>query len=128
MSKANALAIPPTAEGDPDALEIARIWAAHGQQHVHLRSDLWPDAGYWGMMLVDLARHVAHGYEQDGRADYFAALARIREVFDAEWASPTDTPRGKLTEESISDDANAEPGDAADREQACRLRLECLPS
>jgi hypothetical protein len=61
MSK--ALEIPSTVEGDPNALEIARIWAAHGQQHVALRSGLWEDAGNWGIMLVDLARHVANAYE-----------------------------------------------------------------
>ena len=103
MSEANALEIPATAMGDPNALEIARIWAAHGQQHVHLRSDLWPDAGNWGIMLVDLARHVANAYEQDGRADYFAVLARIRAIFDAEWDSPTDIARGNLTEDTTPD-------------------------
>ncbi len=54
MSKTNALEIPPAVEGDPKATEIARIWTAHGQQRVHLRSGLWADAGNWGIMLVDL--------------------------------------------------------------------------
>ena len=40
MSEANALEIPQEVEGDPKATEIARIWAAHGKQHVHLRSGL----------------------------------------------------------------------------------------
>ena len=107
MSKTNALEIPPTVEGDPRATEVARIWAAHGQQHVHLRSGLWADAGNWGIMLVDLARHVANAYEQDGRGDYFEALARIREIFDAEWDSPTDIARGTLTDKSIPDEPSA---------------------
>ena len=106
MSQHKALEIPPTVEGDPKAIEIARIWAAHGQQHVHLRSDLWADAGNWGIMLVDLARHVANAYEQDGRGDYFEVLARIREIFEAEWDSPTDIVRGKLTGESPPDEPN----------------------
>lgn len=107
MSKTNALEIPPAVEGDPKATEIARIWAAHGQQHVHLRSGLWADAGNWGIMLVDLARHVANAYEQDGRGDYFEVLARIREIFDAEWDSPTDIARGKLTDKPLPDEPNA---------------------
>ena len=45
MSEASSLEIPSTVEGDPNATEIARIWAAHGQQHVQLRSGLWADAG-----------------------------------------------------------------------------------
>jgi hypothetical protein len=107
MNEPNALEIPPTVESDPKAIEIARIWAAHGQQHVHLRSGLWDDAGHWGIMLVDLARHVANAYEQDGRGDYFAVLGRIREIFDAEWDSPTDIARGKLTEKPPTDEPNA---------------------
>jgi hypothetical protein len=107
MSKSNALEIPSTVAGDPNALEIARIWAAHGQQHVHLRSGLWEDAGNWGIMLVDLARHVANAYEHDGRGDYFEVLGRIRELFDAEWDSPTDIARGELTENPPPDEPNA---------------------
>jgi hypothetical protein len=107
MNDANALEIPATVARDPKATEIARIWAAHGQQHVHLRSGLWADAGNWGIMLVDLARHVANAYEQDGRGDYFAVLARIREIFDAEWDSPTDIAKGNLAEKTPSDEPNA---------------------
>ena len=107
MSKTSALEIPPAVEGDPKATEIARIWAAHGKQHVHLRSGLWADAGNWGIMLVDLARHVANAYEEDGRGDYFEVLARIREIFDAEWDSPTDIARGKLTDKPLPDEPNA---------------------
>ena len=107
MSQANSLEIPSTVEGDPNATEIARIWAAHGQQHVHLRSGLWADAGNWGIMLVDIARHVANAYEQDGGGDYFEVLARIREIFEAEWNSPTDIARGKLTDEPPSNEPNA---------------------
>jgi len=107
MSQANALELPPAVEGDPKAREIAPIWAAHGQQHVHLRSGLWADPGNWGIMLVDLARHVANAYEQDGRGDYFEVLSRIHDIFEAEWRSPTAIARGKLTEKTPQDDPNA---------------------
>jgi hypothetical protein len=107
MIEANALEIPATVKGDPNATEIARIWAAHGQQHVYLRSGLWKDAGNWGIMLVDLARHVANAYEQDERGDYFEVLARIRQLFDAEWDSPTDIAQGSLTEKPPSDESSA---------------------
>jgi len=106
MSQAKALEIPPAVESDPKAIEIARIRAAHGKQHVHLRSGLWEDSGNWGIMLVDLARHVANAYEQDGRGDYFDVLARIREILDAEWDSPTDIARGRLTGEPPPDEPN----------------------
>lgn len=97
MTTNSALEIPPGIEGDPNAIEVARIWAAHGQQYVHLRFGLWEDAGTWGIMLVDLARHIANAYEEDGRGDYFAVLGRIRQLFDVEWDSPTDIAKGGIT-------------------------------
>ncbi len=88
----NALETPPIARGDPQAVEVLRVWAAPGSpQQLTLRTT-WRDAGAWGLLLVDVARHVAKAYAQEGQ-DPRVALARIREFFDAEWQSPTDEPR-----------------------------------
>ena len=78
MKHPNALDMPHTAADDRNAVEIARIWAAHGRQHVHIRTGLWEDPAAWGIMLVDFARHIANAYEADGRGDYFDVLAKIR--------------------------------------------------
>ncbi len=92
------LPIPSDAASDDSAIELARIWAAGGKQHVALATGLWKDPAAWGMMLVDLAHHVARAYEQTAGITQEAALTRIREGFDAEWSAPTDTPSGKLIE------------------------------
>jgi hypothetical protein len=90
----NELGIPPIAAGDADAVEIARIWAAEGSQHVSLSAGLWEDPAAWGIMLVDLAKHVANAYaESEGHAQS-RVLQRIRDGFDAEWENPTSTPTG----------------------------------
>ena len=107
MNQINSLDTPLTVSGDPKAIEIARIWAAHGKQHVHIRTGIWPDAGSWGIMLVDLARHVANAYEQDGRGDYFDVLGQIRRMFEAEWDSPTDIATGNLSAEPPGDGPDA---------------------
>ena len=39
-------------------------------------------------MLVDIARHAAQAYARAGE-DRARVLARIKELFDAEWSSPT---------------------------------------
>jgi hypothetical protein len=51
----------------------------------------WKDSGAWGLLLADVARHAAKAYANEGHnaAD---ALARIRQLLDAELAKPTDTP------------------------------------
>jgi hypothetical protein len=45
----------------------------------------------WGLLLADVARHAAKAYANEGHnpAD---VLARIRQLLDAEFANPTDTP------------------------------------
>ncbi|MFM8220675.1 MAG: DUF5076 domain-containing protein, partial [Planctomycetaceae bacterium] len=51
------LPVPPTAAGDVRAIELVRVWAAHGKQHVSLATSIWQDPAAWGIMLVDLAKH-----------------------------------------------------------------------
>lgn len=87
----NELPIPPVAQSDSSAREIARVWIADGAQQVSLATGLWPDPGAWGLLLVDLANHVANSYEQSEGRDPAEVLARIRAAFDAEWEAPTDT-------------------------------------
>lgn len=90
------LPIPPAAARAASALEIARVWAADGGQHVSLATGLWPDPAAWGLVLVDLARHAARAYAESGGPDATAVLSRIRQAFDAEWSSPTDEPTGEM--------------------------------
>lgn len=53
---------------------------------------MWKDAGAWGLLLVDIARHAALAYAKEG-GDSRLILKRIRELFEAEWANPTDKPQ-----------------------------------
>lgn len=90
------LPVPSTAKTDASARELVRVWAAGGEQHVSIATGLWSDPGAWGLLLVDLARHVANAYEQTEGRDPVKVLARIRDAFDAEWQTPTDTPSGSV--------------------------------
>lgn len=66
------------------------MWAANGQQHVSLEIGLWSDPAAWGLVLVDLATHVANAYAAQGH-DRAEVLERIRNALDAEWLVPTTT-------------------------------------
>jgi hypothetical protein len=90
------LPIPPGAASAARAKEIARIWAAEGKQHVSLSTNMWSDPGAWGIMLSDLARHVANAYAQKDGLSSAEVLKRIKSVLDLEWGSPTDAPEGGL--------------------------------
>lgn len=96
MANSDQLSIPDVANDDPDSFEILRVWVAHKRQHVSLRTGVWKDAAAWGLMLADLARHIANAYEQEEGRDRLETLQRIKAGFDAELGSPTDTPTGKI--------------------------------
>jgi len=84
------LPIPSQAVESESAFELLRVWVADGDQHVSMATEVWEDPAAWGIMLADLARHVANSYAQTEGKKKPDVLERIREGFDAEWSSPTD--------------------------------------
>jgi hypothetical protein len=96
MSERDQLLIPEAAREDPKAFELLRVWVANKGQHVSLRVDVWKDPAAWGIVLADLARHVANSYQQDTGHDRLGTLKRIRAALDAELGSPTDEPSGQI--------------------------------
>ena len=79
---------PPVAAERSDAIEVLRVWAVPDEaQQLTLRTT-WSDPGAWGLLLADVARHAAQAYAREGH-DPDEAILRIRELFDAEWVSPT---------------------------------------
>ncbi|RRA48862.1 DUF5076 domain-containing protein [Acidipila sp. EB88] len=98
MADAKQLLIPEDARQDPKAFELLRVWVADGAQHVSLRAGIWEDPAAWGMMLADLAGHIANSYEQGAGLDREEVLDRIRESLEHEWNSSTDELSGELSE------------------------------
>jgi hypothetical protein len=96
------LPIPPNVKKDPNAVELVRAWASNGQQIAVIQAGAWEDPMAWGLMLVDLARHVAAAIHLDTGAHKEEVLARIKEGFDAEWNHPTDTPSGKIERKGVN--------------------------
>ncbi|MEO6394213.1 MAG: DUF5076 domain-containing protein [Pyrinomonadaceae bacterium] len=87
MSKHEELIIPNPALSDANSFELLRVWIANNGQHVSLRVGVWEDPAAWGIMLVDLARHIAKAHQQETGADLTETLGRIRAGLDAEWSS-----------------------------------------
>jgi hypothetical protein len=87
--KLDELEIPEVILKADQKTELARIWLADGDQVAVISPRLWDDPGVWGLMLVDLAKHVAKAYEESGTSGDFA-LQKMKEALDAEWAHPTE--------------------------------------
>jgi hypothetical protein len=96
MALNSQLVIPDAATQDLHSFELLRVWVANNAQHVSLRPGVWDDPAAWGVMLADLARHVANAYHQDAGIDKKKALQRIKIALDAELSAPTDDPAGRI--------------------------------
>lgn len=86
--KSRQLEIPASVFGDPNPQELFRAWAAHEELHVVFNPCFWKDPKDWGVFLVDMARHVARAYEQEGVCSSSAALKKIGVGFKSEWRRP----------------------------------------
>jgi len=94
-NRSNELIVPAGTKTDPKAQEVLRAWVADGNLHVSLRVETWNDPTAWGVVLADLAKHVAKAYGLHKHLDEVQALERIKAVMDAELPSPTQ-PSGRL--------------------------------
>jgi hypothetical protein len=84
----DALVIPPTAL-EQGGVEVLRAAIVDGGLHISLRR-AFDDPEAWGMLIADIARHVARIYATEGKFPEEQTLERIRALFNAEMDSPTD--------------------------------------
>ena len=96
MNQRDELSIPEAAKRDAGSFELLRVWIANKGQQVSLKVGVWEDSAGWGIMLADLAGHVANSYQQDAGFDPAKTLKWIRAAFDAELKSRTDEPTGSI--------------------------------
>lgn len=98
MAHKYELAPPPNANATPEAKEFLRAWAVNGGLEVSLLPEAWGQPAAWGIILSDIARHVADAYHKsEGRAKA-QTMQEILAIFVAEFQSPTDVPKGDFTE------------------------------
>jgi len=99
MASNKYLDVPPVAARDKASFEVLRVWIAEQGQHVSLRSGAWEDPFAWGIVLADLARHIALAHQlQHPETDLEGFVERLLEGFHAEIENPTDEPEGEVTQ------------------------------
>ena len=85
----NELPPPPAALTDKNAHELFRAWIVGTGLQVSLQPG-FEDPSTWGLLLVDVARHVSRAYAAEGRFTEAEVMERIRTMWTAEVTSPTD--------------------------------------
>ncbi len=91
------LQIPPNVAADSNAAELIRAWASDGGLVCSLNPTAWPEDQApiaWGILLSDVARHVADALQHAYGLERAAVLDRLRRVFDAELHRPTSETKG----------------------------------
>jgi hypothetical protein len=74
-------------------MEVIRVWVAKRGQHVSLNPLVWKDPQAWGIVLADLAGHVANAYERTLGLDRGETMRKITDLLMAV-NNPTDSARG----------------------------------
>ena len=99
-AKKRAIQIPPGAMTDPESREMIRAWVAHQGLHCSLNLGAWGENETigWGILLSDVARHVADALFKEKRIPQAATLAEIRRVFDDELDTPSAETSGEFVQ------------------------------
>lgn len=93
------LQIPSNVVSDHNARELIRAWAAHGGLVCSLNAGAWAEDQApiaWGILLSDIARHVADALHKAQGLDTAAVLSQLRSVFDSELNRPSAGTKGKF--------------------------------
>ena len=94
MAQSDQLLIPEAAQSDAKSFDLLRVWVAHNDQHVSLRTGVWDDPAAWGLMLADLAKHIVSSYGQHVPLDRLNTLKRLKAAFDVELQSSMNATSG----------------------------------
>lgn len=95
-----ALMLPPAAEKDDQSTEMIRGWIADGGLHCVLNVGHWhknadfDEPWAWGVMLADIAQHVANALEDATGLDRHESLLQLVQSFRDEIGAPTSEHRG----------------------------------
>ena len=100
MGQRDQLPIPAAAKADAHSREMMRAWVAAKGLHCSLNVGMWSgdgsvnEADAWGILLADVARHVANALEESESADAREVVLNIRDSFNMELDHPTSAHPG----------------------------------
>ena len=97
-------------------MEMVRGWIAEGGLHCVLNVGHWHENSdiderqAWGIMLADMARHIANAMQEMADMDPQSSLQIIVNAFQSELSKPSSEHSGEFSEESHLED-ETDPSD-----------------
>src|SRR5436309_842887 len=98
MAETRELPIPDEANHANAAHELMRGWLIDNRLVCSLFPSAFEDPAVWGVLLADIANHIANALEECEGANRAAVLAVIRRAFEVEMQSPTDGHTGQFVD------------------------------
>jgi Domain of unknown function (DUF5076) len=98
MAEARELPVPDEADDAGEAHELVRGWLIDNRLACSLLPGAFDDPAVWGVLLADVAHHIANALAESEGADRAAVLAAIRRAFEVEMRAPTDEHTGGFVE------------------------------
>ncbi|MBL9035239.1 MAG: DUF5076 domain-containing protein, partial [Rhodospirillaceae bacterium] len=91
--------VPDAALRDKDSVEMLRAWIAEGGLHCAINIGMYekheaPEQIAWGIILSDVARHVANAMHARYGDSVDGSLTQIRDAFLRELNMPTSAAKG----------------------------------
>ncbi len=92
--------IPEAALRDSNAVEMLRVWVAEGGLHCSMKVGMYRETmnvaeeKAWGIILADVARHIANALEAGYSSNAADSLQKIRRSMLEELGDPTAELRG----------------------------------
>lgn len=96
----NERPIPEAALVDKDAVEMLRVWIAKNRLHCSMKIGMYeettsiPEEKAWGVILADVAKHVANALESGYGMNRTDSIQKIQDSFLRELAAPTSEAKG----------------------------------
>lgn len=89
---------PPATEKAKNATELVRAWIVEKDLHCSLNVGVFGDNEkiIWGILLSDVARHVADAMEKEKGIPAAETLAQIASSFNYEMRTPTAKTKGSF--------------------------------
>jgi hypothetical protein len=100
----NQRPIPDAALRDADAVEMLRVWIAEQKLHCSLKIGMYHETEgvseqhAWGVILADVARHVASALASGYGLDKEESVRKIRDAFSKELGAPTSLAEGSFVQ------------------------------
>jgi hypothetical protein len=96
IPRGRELPAPHGAEQSPDGLELLSVWYIDNRPYVSVKAGAWKDPAAYGMLIADVARHVAHAHGSMEGQDTKEVLQRMLEGFSIQIDDPSHEAEGKV--------------------------------